>query len=504
MSFVAGVCIEIPPHLGKGRSNPPQSDYSLPAGQFHLKVRFESPVLLHMSNTANPGTPSRRSFLGTTTAAAAALGSAQLVYGDHHEGKPLRFAQIGCGGKGDSDLNNTISSGGKLVAMCDVDAGRAGGQFNKHKDVPRYTDYREMLEKHKDEIDAVVVSTPDHVHAVAALAAMKLGKHVYVQKPLARTYGECMALLEATKKYKVVTQMGNQGHAGAGLKLWKKMMEDGAFGEILELHSWSSRPIWPQGMKEYPKEEPVPGNLDWKAWLGPAKTRPYGKGYLPFAWRGWWDFGAGAMGDMACHNMDPAFWTCGLGLPTSVTAECSAPAGVAFPKWSIIKFVFPATKICPKGITMTWHDGNKRPKPPKGANPGLNPGGEGCMIVGSKMSAMGGSHAGTPRPIAVGNSYNKEAIDKEAAHWRNELGKLKGTNHHKEWVDAAKKGDINGPGSNFMYAAPLSASLALGAVALRFPGVELKWDDKAGKFTNHKEANDWVTINPGNGHNLTV
>ena len=204
-----------------------------------------------MPNSEQSPRPSRRAFLGTTTAAAATLGSAELVYGDHH-GKPLRFAQIGCGGKGSSDLGNTVSSGGKLIAMCDVDAGRAKGHFNNYKDIPRYSDYREMLAKHKDEIDAVVVSTPDHVHAVAALAAMKLGKHVYVQKPLARTYGECMALLEATKKYKVVTQMGNQGHAGSGLKLWKKMMDDGAFGEVLELHSWSNRPIWPQGMKEYP------------------------------------------------------------------------------------------------------------------------------------------------------------------------------------------------------------------------------------------------------------
>lgn len=457
-----------------------------------------------MSNSQNPAQSTRRSFLGTTTAAAAALGSAELVYGDHHKGKPLRFAQIGCGGKGSSDLNNTVSSGGKLIAMCDVDAGRASGHFNKYKDVPRYSDYREMLAKHKDEIDAVVVSTPDHVHAVAALAAMKLGKHVYVQKPLARTYGECMALLEATKKYKVVTQMGNQGHAGSGLKLWKKMMDDGAFGEVLELHSWSNRPIWPQGMTKYPAEAPVPKGLDWDSWVGPMEKRPFGKGFLPFAWRGWWDFGAGAMGDMACHNMDPAFWTCGLTLPTSIKAEASAPAGVAYPKWSVITFEFPATKACPKGVRMTWHDGGKRPKPPAGADPRLNMGGNGCLIVGSKMSAMGGSHAGTPRPIAVGSEFNKDAIAKESARWQDEHRKLRGTDHHREWVDAAKKGDINAPGSNFMYAAPMSAALALGAVALRFPGEELKWDDDDGKFINHDEANKWVTIDPRKGYDLKV
>ena len=297
-----------------------------------------------MSEPSKTAQSNRRNFLGTTAAAAATLGSAELVYGDHHKGKPLRFAQIGCGGKGSSDLDSTVSSGGTLIAMCDVDEGRAKGHFNKYSKIPRYTDYREMLSKHKDEIDAVVVSTPDHVHAVAALAAMKLGKHVYVQKPLARTYGECMALLEATKKYKVVTQMGNQGHAGSGLKLWKKMMDDGAFGEVLELYSWSNRPIWPQGMTEYPAETPVPKGLDWDSWVGPMEARPFGKGFLPFSWRGWWDFGAGAMGDMACHNMDPAFWTCGLTLPTSITAEASAPAGVAYPKWSCLLYTSPSPR----------------------------------------------------------------------------------------------------------------------------------------------------------------
>lgn len=453
----------------------------------------------------HPSSPNRRLFIGTAAAAAAAAGSAPNLHADHHKkGGPLRFAQIGCGGKGSSDLSNTVNNGGKLVAMCDVDSARAGGHFNRYKDVPRYSDYREMLEKHGKDIDAVVVSTPDHVHAVAALAAMKLGKHVYVQKPLARTYGECMALLEATRKYKVVTQMGNQGHAGNGLKLWKKMMDDGAFGDVLELHSWSNRPIWPQGMTKAPGAQEPPKSLDWDSWLGPMEMRPYSKSYLPFSWRGWWDFGAGAMGDMACHNMDPAFWTCQLGLPESIKAEASAPAGVAYPKWSLITFKFPPNKVCPKGITMTWYDGGKRPKPPAGADPGLNVGGNGCMIVGSKLSAMGGSHAGAPRPIAVGNSFNKEAIGKEASFWNKELGKLKGTDHHREWVDAAKKGDMKGPGSNFEYSAPMSAALALGAVALRFPGQELKWDLKAEKFSNHEEANKWITIDPRDGYSLGV
>ena len=235
---------------------------------------------------------------------------------------------------------------------------------------------------------------------------------------------------------------------------------------------------------------------------------PYGKGYLPFAWRGWWDFGAGAMGDMACHNMDPAFWTCKLGLPTSIEAEASAPAGIAYPKWSLIRFQFPPSEICPSGVKMTWYDGLKnggpRPKPPAGADSGTNMGGEGCMIVGSRMSAMGGSHAGTPRPIAVGRKRDDEAIKEAQEHWKLEHKKLKGTDHHREWVEAAKKGDVKAPGSNFEYAAPMTAALALGAVALRFPGTELKFDQKKGKFTNHDEANDWLTIKPREGYSLEV
>jgi predicted dehydrogenase len=459
-----------------------------------------------MSNASNTPTPrvSRRTFIATSAAAAASLSAAGRLGAAPEKGGPLRFVQIGCGGQGASDLNNMVGSGAKLIAMCDVDPGRAAGNFKKFADLPRYSDFREMLAKHADEIDAVVVSTPDHMHAVAALAAMKLGKHVYVQKPLARTYSENMTLLDATRKYKVVTQMGNQGHAGAGLKLWKKMMDDKAFGDILELHSWSDRPVWPQGMTEIPKEDAVPEGLDWDSWLGPMAARPYSKAYLPFVWRGWWDFGVGAIGDMACHNMDPAFWTCKLGLPESITAECSAPAGIAYPSWSIVTFKFPATEICPKGIKMTWYDGKKRPAPPAGADPNLNVGGNGCIIVGSEMSAMGGSHAGAPRPIAIGSTYDQEAIGKAEAQWREELGKLPNGNHYSEWVEAASKGDVKAPGSNFEYAAPMSASLALAAIALRFPGKELLWDDKARKFTNHEEANKWIHIDPREGYDLSV
>ncbi len=420
------------------------------------------------------------------------------------ETKVFRFAQIGCGGKGVSDLGNTVNAGGKLVAMCDVDDRRAAGTYKKFPDVPHFTDFREMLDKMGNEIDGVNVSTPDHTHAVAALEAIKRGKHVYVQKPLARTFHECELLLQASRKHGVVTQMGNQGHAGAGLKLWRQMMDEGAFGEIAEIHSWSNRPIWPQGMTEAPKAEEVPAGLDWKGWVGPVAERPYSPAYLPFNWRGWWDFGAGAMGDMACHNMDPAFWICRLGLPTSVKAEASAPAGIAYPKWSVIEYMFPATAACPNGVKLTWYDGGKMPERPEGSHPDLNLGDNGCMIVGSKMTATGGSHASPPRPIALaGKDFGAEAKEAEK-YWNGEMKKLGGDDHHRQWVEAALAGEPETPGSNFEYSVPMTQAILLGCIALRFPGQELQWDAESAKFTNFDEANAWLSFEPNPEYRLSL
>ena len=250
----------------------------------------------------------RRSFVKAGTAAASVtILPSGMLFGQNKPSEQFRFAQIGCGGKGTVDMTETIKAGGKLVAMCDVDTKRAGGTIKKHKDVPLYADYRVLLDKHDKELDGVVVTTPDHTHACVALEAIKRGKHVYVQKPLARTYEECQVLQDASKKYNVVTQMGNQGHAGSGLKVWQQMQNENAFGDINHIHTWSNRPIWPQGMQSMPQAETAPSTLNWDLWLGPVAERPYSSKYLPFAWRGWWDFGCGAMGDMACHNMDPAF-----------------------------------------------------------------------------------------------------------------------------------------------------------------------------------------------------
>ncbi len=445
---------------------------------------------------------SRRRFLASTAAGAAF--AILPSRGWSQEGGGLRFAQIGCGGKGTSDLGNTIGAGGRLVAMCDVDSVRASKTCEKHPGVPVFTDYRKMLDKHGKDIDAIVVSTPDHTHAVAALDAIRRGKHVYVQKPLARTFEECRLLLESARKHRVVTQMGNQGHSGNGLVLWKKMMEAGVFGDIVHVHTWSNRPTWPQGMTAAPAEEPVPATLDWDSWIGPVAMRPYAKSYLPFNWRGWWDFGCGAMGDMACHNMDPAFWVLQLGLPASVKAEASAPAGIAYPAWSVIEYTFPPSPACPKGVKLTWHDGKKLPPRPENAHPSLDVGANGCMIVGTKMTAMGGSHAAPPRPIALGGQAYGEAVKDAEGYWRDELKKIPGGDHHRQWVEAAKAGDAAKPGSNFEYSVPMTQAILLGCIALRFPGRELAWDAAARRFTNLPEANEWLGFRARAGYDMSV
>lgn len=450
---------------------------------------------------------SRRGFLASSAALAACVSPVSRAWGQASPTPPseqFRFALIGAGGRGGSNLNGVLGAGGKLVALCDVDPKRAEKPYQQFADLPKFTDYRKMLDAMEKEIDGVVISTPDHTHAVTALDAMRRGKHVYVEKPLARTFEECRLLLEASRKYKVVTQMGNQGHAGAGLMLWQKMMDAQAFGEILEVHTWSNRPIWPQGMASLPPEEPVPEGMDWDAWIGPAAMRPFSSAYAPFKWRGWWDFGCGAMGDMACHNMDPAFWILKLGLPTAIRCEASAPAGVAYPEWSVIEYTFPATPACPKGIKMTWHDGKKLPAKPENAHPEYKLGDNGCMIVGSKMTAVGGSHAAAPFPVALGKEPYSPAVKDAERQWREELKQLKGDNHYGQWIEACKANDRTKPGSNFEYSVPMTQAILLGCLALRFPGKELKWDNAKRRFTNHPEANAWLASKPRAGYVLGV
>ena len=272
----------------------------------------------------------------------------------------LNLGLIGAGGRGGENLKGVSTE--NIAALCDVDEANAAGAFKKFPSAKRYKDFRVMLEKEK-QLDAVVVSVPDHNHAFISLTAMRLGKHVYCEKPLAHSIYEARLMRETAAKYKVATQMGTQGHAFEGTRCAVEVVQSGALGEVRELHVWTDRPAgwWPQGI-DRPQDAPsVPATLDWDLWLGPAPWRPYHPAYVPFKWRGFWDFGTGAIGDMGIHNLDTAFWALNLGLPRSVEVKESSPVSKeTAPVWSIIELNFPARGKLP-AVKMMWYDGGKQP-----------------------------------------------------------------------------------------------------------------------------------------------
>src|SRR5687768_16147557 len=275
----------------------------------------------------------------------------------------LNVACVGVGGMGRSDVNGV--SGENIVAMCDVDDRMAEQSYARFPAAKKYRDFRQMLEREGKGIDAVTVSTPDHTHTVIAMAAMRMGKHVYVQKPLARTIHEVRTLMDGARRYKVATQMGNQGHAGAGTRNLREWVEAGAIGTVREIQYWTNRPIWPQAIERPTELHAPPPTFDWDLWLGPAAERPYHPAYAPFRWRGWWDFGTGALGDIACHSMDAAFWTFGLGWPTRVECESTRLFAEAAPACSRITYLFPAKGSRPE-MKVVWRDGSLfPPRPPE-------------------------------------------------------------------------------------------------------------------------------------------
>ncbi|MEK7753422.1 MAG: Gfo/Idh/MocA family oxidoreductase, partial [Acidobacteriota bacterium] len=306
-------------------------------------------------------------FFGSLAALSAAELAAKSVSlkraGFKSPNEKLNIGAIGAGGKGASDIAACVSE--NIVAFADPDWVRAAKTFEKYPNAKRYKDFREMLDKEKS-IDAVTVSTPDHMHAIAAMWAMERGIHVYVQKPLTRSIWEARMLAQAARKYKVATQMGNQGHSNEGARQCCEIIWAGQIGAVREVHAWTNRPIWPQGIDKPLPEEPVPATLNWDVWLGGAAMRPYNSKYAPFNWRGWYDFGCGALGDMACHILDAANWSLLLGAPTSV--ECiqqEKKNAHTFPTKSIIRFEFPARGSMPP-VTLYWYDGGLLPKRPEG------------------------------------------------------------------------------------------------------------------------------------------
>jgi predicted dehydrogenase len=438
---------------------------------------------------------SRRDFLGTAAAVAAfsvvprhVLGGA----GNQPPSEKLNIAGVGIGGMGQNNVAKCAEAGENIVALCDVDSRYAAPVFKKYPNARMWTDFRKMLDEQKD-IDAVVVATPDHLHAVVAMAAMQRGKHVYVQKPLTRTVWEARMLTEAARKYKVQTQMGNQGHSSEEVRLVCEWIQDGAIGDVREVHCWTNRPVWPQGI-DRPKDTPsVPETLNWDLWVGPSPMRPYNPAYLPFNWRAWIDFGAGALGDMGCHVMDAAFWSLKLKYPVSVEASHSWEVKEmwtrfdnkeTYPSAEVVHYQFPARGNMPP-VKLHWYDGGILPQRPDGLEPGRKIPESGTIFVGDKSKLMCGTYSENPRIFP--ESKMKE-YKRPAKTMRRVEGGPNG--HEKDWINACKGGPA--ASSNFDYSGPFTETVVMGNLAVLNPDKVLEWDGENMRMTNDEAANDFV------------
>jgi len=428
---------------------------------------------------------SRRSFVNDMTAAG--LGMTVIPSLLHPKRRSpndgLNVACIGVGGMGRSDVRGMESE--NIYALCDVDARAAEDACRSYPDAKRYTDFREMLAREGGNIDAVTVSTPDHCHAAAAMMALKLGIPVYCQKPLARTIGEVRALMEGARQANVATQMGNQGHAGEGTRQIREWVDAGAIGTVKEVQFWTNRPIWPQAIDRPLQAYYPPKYLDWNLWLGPAADRPYAPAYAPFRWRGWWDFGTGAMGDMACHIMDAAFWTLGLRYPTTIVPEYSKLFTETAPAVSRIDYHFPASDTRPE-VTLVWRDGGLLPPKPldwPSTMPWPPQNGGGQLWLGSDGAMVAGVYGEDPRLVNEERNRELQANPPEEKYPRVE-------SVYQEWIDAIKGGPP--AGSNFTgYAGPLTEMILLGNLALRV-GQTIELDPTGGAITNVRVPEEWV------------
>ena len=412
---------------------------------------------------------SRRSFVNeaaTTSLAFTIVPSHVLGRGHVPPSDKLNVACIGAGGMGASDVRG-MGAIENIYALCDVDWRNAQESFTSFPRAKKYKDYREMLDKEAKNIDAVTVTTPDHSHAMATMLALKAGKHVYTQKPLTRTIWEARTVAqEAARRPKQATQMGNQGHANEGTRQLRELVEAGAIGTVRSVELWTNRPIWPQGLLRPTEMHHVPSTLEWDLWLGPAAPRPYHPAYAPFAWRGWWDFGTGALGDMACHIMDAAFWTLQLRYPTRVTAETSQQFTETAPKASRITYEFPAAGSRPP-VTVVWRDGNLvPPKPNDWSADRVWPfESSGQLWIGDSGTLVAGTYGENPRL-----SDEKKHADLMANPPAIKYPRTKGV--YAEWAEAIRAGTQ--PGSNFPgHAAPLTEMVLLGNLALKLGRVDL-------------------------------
>jgi len=439
-----------------------------------------------------PQRTSRRDFLQVTAATGIGFWVAGGVQAQESKSpnEKVRIACVGCGGKGSSDSGDA-GNHGQVVAICDVDEKTLNAGASRFPKAKKFFDFRKMLEEMEKSIDAVTVSTPDHCHAPAALMAMRMGKHCFVQKPMTHTIYEARLMGKVAREKKLATQMGNQGTAMSGLRKAAALLRKSALGKVSEVHVWTNRPIWPQGGPR-PKEAPVPASLKWNLWIGPAPMRPYGLGYHPFSWRGWWDFGTGALGDMACHTVNMPFAGLDLRNPVSVHAQTSGHNRDSYPKWSVIEFQFPANDWRP-GLKMVWYDGGKRPS--KDLLNGKDPVGSGCVVIGEKGKIYSPNDYGAEFEV-LGN------VEPPKVEFTQSPG------HFEEWIRAIKGGPA--AMSNFPdYAGPLTETILLGNLAVWAApepgeGKKIEWDAKELKATNAPEVQHIVKPKYREGYTLDV
>jgi len=446
---------------------------------------------------------SRRRFLGVSAAAAGLFtivpSYAVSRLGHIPPSDKLNIAGIGVGsgGKGRVNLNNMKSE--NIVALCDIDWDYAKSSFETYPNAKRFFDFRKMLDEMGKEIDAVVIATPDHTHAVCAIPAMQLGKHVYVQKPLTHSVYESRVLLEASRRYnKVVTQMGNEGHSRDEVSEVCEWIWSGAIGDITHVDAWTDRPIWPQGLSRPTQGMWVPEHIDWDLFIGPAVMRPYHRDYHPWNWRGWWDFGTGALGDMACHVLDVVFSAMKLGHPTSVEASSTAFNTESAPMAATIQYDFPARpkqgKINMPALTVSWYDGGLLPRRPEGLpdNEELGTGRNGAIFHGTKGTLICGNYGEKYRLLPESKFQN---VPKPPATLRRV-----GMSHEMDFVRACKESPENRvlPLSNFEYSGPLNEMVVMGNLAVRLKGLNKKllWDGVNMRITNLADSD---TIRVQNG-----
>lgn len=427
----------------------------------------------------------RRTFLKTSAAGLASTFAAPAILPAKSPNETVRVAGIGVGGKGWTDINGAAKHA-DVVAFCDVDSGKngrkggfgaAGEQWSKAKG---YSDFRKLIDAEHKNLDGITISTPDHMHAPVTMMALQHGLAVYTQKPLTRTVYEARALTLAAEKAGVSTQMGNQNHSRGEYRSLVKIVQSGMLGKIRAAHTWSNRPIWPQGIDRPEGSDPVPGTLDWNLWQGVASERAYKAGvYHPFKWRGWFDYGAGALGDMGCHIIDPVVWALGLGAPNKVAYYGPEPKEETYPEWEILTYTFAGNELTTSSeFKMIWYDGGKLPKikgthiPDASEIPA-----NGVMFVGEKGTAMC-KHVGPPV------LYPADGVE------FGDVPKEESSDHYQLWVDGIRTGST--PNSSFAYAGPMTETVLLGVIASRVGLGELYWDAKKLEFTNSDKANRFV------------